>query len=95
MNLINNLVWIYILDDAKEKVKLTQKWSNLSEIGKNEIEIEKEVGKPKPDDVTTKRARKVLKKLNKDTDVVSSWYFRSFVIFILCFLNRFETRNYS
>jgi len=72
MATINGRMRDSAIDDAKEKVELTQKWSNLSETGKNEIEIEKEIGKPKPDDITTKRAKKVLKKLNKDADVVSS-----------------------
>jgi len=60
------------IGDAKEKVDLTEKWNNLSVEGKNETDVEKEIGKPKPDDLTIKRARKIIKKLNKDPESVSS-----------------------
>lgn len=50
---------------------MTEKWNNLSEEGKNETDIEKEIGKPRPDDITIKRAKKIIKKLNKDAESVS------------------------
>ena len=42
------------------------------EAGKNEGEIEKELGQPKLDDVTAKRAKKIIKKLNKEAEVAVS-----------------------
>lgn len=59
------------IDDAKEKVDLTEKRKNLSDEGKTEAEIEKAVGKPKFDDLAIKRAKKIIKKLNKETESVS------------------------
>ena len=41
------------------------------EAGKNEGEIAKELGQPKLDDVTAKRAKKIIKKLNKEAAVSS------------------------
>ena len=58
-------------DDANKKVELTQKWNSLLEAGKNEGEILKELGQPKLDDVTAKRAKKIIKKLNKEAAVSS------------------------
>ena len=68
----NNQVFFYFTDDANKKVELTQKWSSLLEAGKNEGEIEKELGQPKLDDVTAKRAKKIIKKLNKEAEVAVS-----------------------
>jgi len=56
------------LEDAKQKIDLTEKWKNLSEEGKTDIDVEKEVGKPRPDDLAIKRAKKIIKKLNKDAE---------------------------
>ena len=69
----NNKVFFifYFTDDANKKVELTQKWSSLLEAGKNEGEIAKELGQPKLDDVTAKRAKKIIKKLNKEAAVSS------------------------
>ena len=64
--------FLYFLDDASKKVELTQKWSSLLEAGKNEGEIEKELGQPKLDDVTAKRAKKIIKKLNKEVEAAVS-----------------------
>jgi len=64
-------VLCHVTDDAKEKVDLTEKWNNLSVEGKNETDVEKEIGKPRPDDLTIKRAKKIIKKLNKDPESVS------------------------
>jgi len=61
----------FITDDAKEKVDLTEKRNNLSDEGKTDAEIEKAVGKPKFDDLAIKRAKKIIKKLNKETESVS------------------------
>jgi len=60
------------IDDAKEKVNLTEKWKNLLEEGKDDKDVEKEIGKQMPDDLAIKRAKKIIKKLNKDADSVSS-----------------------
>ena len=35
----------------------------MSEEGKADIDVEKEVGKPRPDDLSIKRAKKIIKKL--------------------------------
>ena len=51
------------------------------ESGKNEGEIEKELGQPKLDDVTAKRAKKIIKKLNKEAEAaVSSWDITSYLV---------------
>ena len=42
------------------------------EAGKTEAEIEKELGTSKLDDITAKRARKIIKKMNKDAIAASS-----------------------
>ena len=56
------------------------------EAGKNEGEIEKELGQPKLDDVTAKRAKKIIKKLNKEAEVaVSSWDITSYLVGIFIF----------
>lgn len=82
----NNQVFFYFTDDANKKVELTQKWSSLLEAGKNEGEIEKELGQPKLDDVTAKRAKKIIKKLNKEAEVaVSSWDITSYLVGIFIF----------
>ena len=49
------------------------------EAGKNEGEIAKELGQPKLDDVTAKRAKKIIKKLNKEA-AVSSWDITSYLV---------------
>ena len=70
---VNLLIkFLYFSDDANKKIELTQKWSSLLEAGKNEGEIEKELGKPKLDDVTAKRAKKIIKKLNKEVEAAVS-----------------------
>jgi len=51
---------------------LTEKWKNLLEEGKDDKDVEKEIGKQMPDDLAIKRAKKIIKKLNKDADSVSS-----------------------
>ena len=84
----NNKVFFfyYFTDDANKKVELTQKWSSLLEAGKNEGEIEKELGQPKLDDVTAKRAKKIIKKLNKEAEAaVSSWDITSYLVGIFIF----------
>ena len=69
----NNKGFLFVFsDDANKKVELTQKWSSLLEAGKNEGEIEKELGQPKLDDVTAKRAKKIIKKLNKEAEAAVS-----------------------
>ena len=50
----------------------TEKWKNLLEEGKDDKDVEKEIGKQMPDDLAIKRAKKIIKKLNKDADSVSS-----------------------
>ena len=78
--------FFYFTDDANKKVELTQKWSSLLEAGKNEGEIEKELGQPKLDDVTAKRAKKIIKKLNKEAEAaVSSWDITSYLVGIFIF----------
>jgi len=72
MSTINGRMRDGAIDDANKKVELTQKWSSLLEAGKNEGEIEKELGQPKLDDVTAKRAKKIIKKLNKEAEVAVS-----------------------
>ena len=42
------------------------------EAGKNEGEVEKELGQPKLDEVTAKRAKKIIKKLNKEVEAAAS-----------------------
>ena len=42
------------------------------EAGKNEAEVQKELGQPKLDDVTAKRAKKIIKKLNKEAEAAVS-----------------------
>ena len=42
------------------------------EAGKNEGAVEKELGQPKLDDVTAKRAKKIIKKLNKEAEAAVS-----------------------
>merc|ERR1712166_1303693 len=64
MSTINGRMRDGAIDDANQKVELTQKWSSLLEAGKNEAEVQKELGQPKLDDVTAKRAKKIIKKLN-------------------------------
>merc|ERR1712166_325800 len=61
MSTINGRMRDGAIDDANQKVELTQKWSSLLEAGKNEAEVQKELGQPKLDDVTAKRAKKSLK----------------------------------
>ena len=71
VNLLNK--FLHFSDDANKKIELTQKWSSLLEAGKNEGEIAKELGQPKLDDVTAKRAKKIIKKLNKEVEAAVSF----------------------
>ena len=78
--------FLYFSDDANKKVELAQKWTSLLEEGKNEGEVEKELGQPKLDDVTAKRAKKIIKKLNKEAEAaVSSWDITSYLVGIFIF----------
>ena len=57
------------------------------EAGKNEGEVEKELGQPKLDEVTAKRAKKIIKKLNKEVEAAaSSWDITSHLVGISLFI---------
>lgn len=46
---------------------MDEKWTKLSdEDGKLDGDIEKELGKAKPDEISLKRAKKIIKKLDKE-----------------------------
>ena len=52
------------LQEAKDKLEFTTKWESLASEGKLDVDIAVELKKPKLDQVTVKRAKKIVKKLD-------------------------------
>ena len=52
------------LQEAKDKLEFTAKWESLASEGKLDVDIAVEMKKPKLDQVTVKRAKKIVKKLD-------------------------------
>lgn len=47
---------------------MVQKWEELTEEGSVETDLLKKIGEPKPDDISIKRAKKIIKKLSKEKE---------------------------
>merc|ERR1711976_170854 len=52
------------LQEAKDKLEFMAKWESLASEGKLDVDIAVELKKPKLDQVTVKRAKKIVKKLD-------------------------------
>jgi len=56
------------IKDAKEKLEFSEKWEHMVSEGKLESDIALELKKPKLDEITILRAKKIVKKLSKTAD---------------------------
>ena len=56
------------LKDAEQKIEFSQKWDELASNGKLEADIAIEMKKPKLDNITVKRANKIVKKLSSSVE---------------------------